>query len=112
MTPTLEAPAPKPPIAALLALLLLGLVAALLGGCTTGRTLPPQAPPAVRVEVPVPVACEIEQVPAGPRPSAQAQPDMGIYDLTKIALAERRILLGENERLRAANNTPCPGASR
>lgn len=78
--------------------------------CSAGPRIPPQAPSAVRVEVPVPVACEIEQVPEGDRPSRQATDDMGIYDLTKIALAERRILMGENQRLRAANNNPCPAA--
>lgn len=77
----------------------------LLSACATDNG--PATPP-VEVLVPVPVACEIEQVPAGPRPSDQARAGMTIWELTKIALAERQILLGEVERLRAANQSPCP----
>lgn len=104
--------APKPPVWTMLAVLLLAVGASLVGGCAGRDRLPPQAPLAVRVEVPIPVACEIEQVPQGERPSAGARSGMSIYDLTKIALAERRILLGEVDRLHAANNNPCPGAPR
>jgi len=81
-------------------------LAIMLGGCAGRDRLPPQALPAREVLVPVPVACEIEQVPQSRRPTAT--PGMSIYDLTKVALADRRVLMGENERLRAANNNPCP----
>lgn len=77
-----------------------------LSACTS---TPAPVPDAVKVMVPVPVACEIEQVPEGARPSREARPGMDIWSLTKIATAERRILMGETTRLRAANNNPCPG---
>jgi len=80
----------------------------LLPACSTTNRLPPQAPPAVEVKVPVPVPCEIEQVPGPSYPAAQARQGMSIYDLTRIALADRRVRMGENERLRAATNNPCP----
>lgn len=75
-----------------------------LAACAT-RT--PPVPPAVEVMVPVPVACEIEQVPEGPRPTDTATASMGIFELTQRVLAERQVLLGENARLRAANTSPC-----
>lgn len=77
--------------------------------CTKTITVPG---PAVEVKVPVPVACEIEQVPQSPLPSTQAEQNDGQFDLTKYALADRQVLLGENQRLRAANSNPCPGAPR
>lgn len=81
------------------------LLVAALSGCA-GR-LPPPAPPAVEVLVPVPVPCEIEQVPVADKPRTSA--DMGIFDLVKTVLAERAVMAGENARLRAANTNPCPG---
>lgn len=80
-----------------------------LSACATN---PAPIPEAVKVLVPVPVACEIEQVPVGPRPSTTAVRGMDIWSLTKIATAERRILMGETTRLRAANNNPCPGETK
>lgn len=73
---------------------------------------PAPVPEAVKVLVPVPVACEIEQVPVGDRPSANAVRGMDIWSLTKIATAERRVLMGETTRLRAANSNPCPGEAK
>lgn len=67
----------------------------------TGRTGPPQV-----VKVPVPVACEIEQVPPAELP--KASPEAGIFDLAKTAIAKLKLLAAENERLRAANSSPCP----
>lgn len=86
-------------------------LAIMLGGCAGRDRLPPQAPPAMRVDVPIPVACRIEQVAVPAYPAAQARPGMSIYELSKIALADRRVRMAENERLRAANNNPCPGDS-
>lgn len=73
---------------------------AALAACSTAAKAP------TVVKVPVPVACEIEQVPVLEKP--QAFSNMGIFDLTKTALAKLRILEAENERLRAANSNPCP----
>jgi hypothetical protein len=81
-------------------------LAFVLPGCASRDRLPPPAPPAKEVLVPVPVACQIEQVPQAQQP--QAQRGAGIFDLTKVIAAQRRILMAENERLRAANNNPCP----
>lgn len=85
--------------------LLMGLVLA--PACTTTKTVRVPGPP-VTVKVPVPVACQIEQVPEGQHPAAQARKGMGIFDLTKIALADRQAKAAEIERLRAANTSPCP----
>lgn len=87
-----------------LGMVLLAAAVTVLPGCTRTVTVPG---PAVEVKVPVPVACEIEQVPAAERPRAAR--GMSHYDLTKVALADRRVLMAENERLRAANSNPCPG---
>ena len=65
-------------------------------------------PPVREVKVAVPVPCKIEQVAEKARPSKQARAGDDIHTLTKIALADRRVLLGENAELRAANTTPCP----
>lgn len=73
---------------------------AALAACSTAAKAP------TVVKIPVPVACEIEQVPVLEKP--QATSNMGIFDLTKTALANLRILEAENERLRAANANPCP----
>lgn len=103
---------PQPPYLAL-AIFLIGLVlACMLPGCSSTPKVPPQAPPAVEVKVPVPVACEIEQVPVPTYPAASARKGMGIWDLSRIIAADRRTRMAENERLRAANNNPCPGATK
>nr|WP_294850055.1 hypothetical protein [uncultured Sphingomonas sp.] len=86
--------------------LALGLVM-LAPACTKTITVPG---PIVEVKVPVPVACEIEQVPQSTLPSTEAEKQDGTFDLTKYALADRQVLIGENSRLRAANSNPCPGA--
>lgn len=104
---TVAAAYPEPPRMALLAILLLLLACLLLPGCASNR-IPPQAAPAVEVKVPVPVACEIEQVPVPQYPAAQARKGMSIWDLTKLVTADRQVRMAENERLRAANNNPCP----
>jgi hypothetical protein len=76
------------------------------------KSHPEVAPPAPvqEVKVAVPVPCKIEQVAEKPRPSKQARKGDDIHTLTKIALADRRVLLAENGELRAANTSPCPGA--
>jgi len=107
MTAVAVEAAPQPPKLFLLALLLLFAVCFLLPGCASNR-IPPQAAPAVEVKVPVPVACEIEQVPVPSYPAAQARKGMNIWDLTKIVTADRQVRMAENERLRAATNNPCP----
>ena len=71
--------------------------------CATVREVP--GPP-VEVLIPVPVPCEPVQVPAAVRPVIEA--GLGIYDQVRLLLADREILEGENKRLRAANQNPCP----
>lgn len=68
---------------------------------------PPEKP--IEVKVAVPVACEIEQVPASADPAKTARKGDDVFTLAKIALASRRVLMGENDQLRTANQTPCPG---
>lgn len=63
------------------------------------------AAPAQVVKVPVPVACEIEQVPASDLPPVNAA---NVFTLSASALAQLRTVQAENVRLRAANANPCP----
>lgn len=78
---------------------LLVLATFILPACTSTATLPKE------IRVPVPVPCEIEQVPATELPVPDS--DESLYGLAKIALAQIGLLKAENERLRAANNSPC-----
>ncbi|TFU06151.1 hypothetical protein EUV02_03825 [Polymorphobacter arshaanensis] len=77
----------------------------ILTACTT-TGIPAQEAPPVIVKVPVPVPCEIEQVAKPVRPTVP-KGTTGIFDLTKTALADRRVLEADTTRLRAANTTPC-----
>lgn len=83
-------------------LLALGIIL-MVPACTTGRYEPPATIP---VNIAVPVPCEPVQVEQPVRPQATAL--MGLFDLVKVALADREVLEGDNERLRAANANPCP----
>lgn len=68
----------------------------------------PSEPIIAHVAVPVP--CEIAQVAPAADPAVQARKGDDVFTLAKIALASRQVLIGENAELRAANQTPCPGA--
>jgi len=65
---------------------------------------------AVEVKVPIPVPCQIEQVPTPEYPVTTAREGMSIWELSKIVTSDRRVRMAENERLRAAINNPCPVA--
>lgn len=71
--------------------------------CTRTVTVP--GPP-VEVSIPVPVPCEPVKVPAPARP--KARPGAGLNELTRTALADRKVLEGYAARLAAANQNPCP----
>lgn len=71
-----------------------------LAACASGPEIPKET------RVPIPVPCEIEQVPATELPTAE--PDANMARLAAIAAAIIELLKAENERLRAANNNPCP----
>lgn len=58
------------------------------------------------VKVPVPIPCEIEQVPQTELP--QVTDDMNVFDAAKVRMAQLKLLIAENTRLRAANTSPCP----
>lgn len=88
----------------MLSWLVLALVLLMLPACTKPYT----PPPAVEVKVPVPVPCKPVQVPVPAEPQATA--DMGLWELTKVALAKLAVKTGDNDRLRAANADPCPAA--
>lgn len=81
-------------------LLATGIILAL-PACT--KTVPG---PAVPVSIPVPVPCVPVEVPQPELPKATA--DMGLFRLVVTALAQKEILEGDAERLRAANTNPCP----
>lgn len=87
---------------------LLPLTALVLAACASAPKVPPQAPPAVKVLVPVPVPCKVEKVAKSPLVTEQ-QPVAGeIFEAVKQVLADRAILKGDRERMAAANNDPCP----
>lgn len=73
--------------------------------------LPPPPSETVIAKVVIPVPCEIAQVPQPAYPAATARKGDDIFTLAKTALADRRVRMGETEQLRAANTTPCPGAT-
>jgi hypothetical protein len=79
----------------------------LLSGCTSTRNLPPPAPLIQKVLVPVSQPCQVEQVTNSPLPSAGGVP-LDIFEAVKRVLADRAILLGDREKLQAANSDPCP----
>jgi len=70
--------------------------------------LPPPPPSIVEAAVAVPVPCEIARVAQPAYPAKQARKGNDIYSLAKIALADRRVRMGETAQLRAANRDPCP----
>lgn len=81
----------------------------LLASCAHAPKLPPEAPEAVKVLVPVAKPCVVEKATRSPLPSAGAQPlPNDIYELTKLALADRAVLLGDREQATAATSDPCP----
>ncbi len=79
-----------------------------LTGCASKPLTPPQAPPAVEVMIPVPVPCQVAQVPRSPLPSRSRAIPNDIFDAVKIVLADRAVLKADRERLIAANSNPCP----
>ncbi|MBB3693037.1 hypothetical protein [Sphingomonas sp. BK580] len=83
--------------------------------CAPAKAPLPQlnaAPPApVIAKVAVPVACEIEQVPAPAYPGELIRDNDDIYAASRIAMADRRARIAERDRLRAANSNPCPGGA-
>lgn len=97
------------PVVLLAAVLWAMLLVAALSSCTTtGSPLPPpRAPDAVKVLVPVPTPCAVEQVEASTLPSAGGVPN-DIFEAVKRVLADRAVLLGDREKLVAANSDPCP----
>lgn len=76
------------------------LAALLLSACGATVTVPKE------VYIPVPVPCEIEQVEQTELPTAPAGSNVAKKAAT--AMAQILLLKAENERLRAANNNPCP----
>ena len=76
-----------------------------LAGCGA----PPRSTPGKPVEVKVAVreACQPAQVKPSTLPSSQGFP-ADIYEAVKRVLADRAVLLGDRERLVAANTDPCP----
>lgn len=74
--------------------------------CTTTKYLPGET---VEVKVAVPVPCVPVEVEETPRPTAT--PDMSLFELVQVALADRAVLEGDNTRLQAANANPCPEVS-
>lgn len=78
-----------------------------LGACAAGRTIPPPAPPAQAVYIPVPVPCEVAPVESSTLNTDDGVPD-DIFEATKQLLADLGLLEGDREKLQAANTDPCP----
>ena len=90
------------------ALLAICLFAALLvPACASAPKMPPPAPPAVEVAIPILTPCEVEQVELSKLETEKAPVPHDIYDAVKMILADRSILKGDREALTAANNEPC-----
>jgi PBP1b-binding outer membrane lipoprotein LpoB len=86
----------------------LAALAVVLAGCTTTKDVePPQAPPAVEVLVPVSKPCKVEKVEKSPLATADGVPN-DLFEAVKRILADRAILLGDREKMAAANSDPCP----
>lgn len=68
--------------------------------------IPPADPVIAKVVVPVP--CEVAQVAKAEDPATRARKGDDVFTLAKIAAASRRVLMGENAELRAANTDACP----
>lgn len=62
----------------------------------------------VIAKVVVPVPCKVAEVAKSEDPAVRARKGDDVFTLAKIAAASRRVILGENAELRAANNQPCP----
>lgn len=103
---TLRIPAPCPNGYLWLINVMVG--AFLLTACVPKVDSVPPPPIVQEVKVAVPVACEVAQVAQPAYPAKQARKGDNIHTLTKIALADRRVRMGENVELRAANTSPCP----
>ena len=80
-------------------IVLAGIIPLTLAACA-GSALPKE------VYIPVPIPCEIEQVPSTELPTAS--PDANVAGKAAVAAARIELLKAENERLRAANTNPCP----
>ena len=80
----------------------------LLPACVGGPSIPDAAPPAIEVRVPYAVPCVLAEVPQETLPSSDATADMNIFELTQRALADRKVLEGENSELRVVNEVGCP----
>ena len=77
-----------------------------LHGCASRPTPALPAPPPV-VKVAVPVPCEVAEVAQPARPADRARGDDNIFDLTKVLLADRKVLEGEVKELRKVNEEAC-----
>ena len=75
----------------------------------------PQLQPApvapVVAKVAIPIACVIERVPMPAYPGDLIEDEDDVYTLARLSMADRRVRIAERDRLRAANETPCPGGT-
>lgn len=60
----------------------------------------------VEVKVPVPVACEIEDIDPSPLP--EIKDGMNIFELSQVRMAQIAIMAGDLVAYEAANSNPCP----
>lgn len=74
--------------------------------CATVPNVPPPAPEAVQVLVPIAKPCKVEKVEPSPLPSAGGVP-ADIFEAVKRVLADREVLVADRGKLVAANSDPC-----
>ena len=85
-----------------------------LGACGSRAEAPrvlPAPPAPVVAKVAIPVACVIERVPMPAYPGDLIEDEDDVYTLARLSMADRRVRIAERDRLRAANETPCPGGT-
>lgn len=85
----------------------------LLGGCAGPKALqvPPPAPDAQAVYIPVPKPCKVEKVTPSPLATAAGVPH-DIFGAVQRILADRELLKGDRTKALAAASDPCPQAAQ
>lgn len=88
--------------------LLYAILACSLVSCTKAVNVPPSAPEALPVYIPIVKPCEVAKVPKSPLPSDDVVVPDDIFEAVKLALSDRAVALSDREKLAAANDDPCP----
>lgn len=86
-----------------------GVAALSIGSCAARQPIvPPPAPEAIPVYIPIPKPCEVEKVAKSRLVTEELGAGDDLYEAVKRVLADRSILKADREKLVAANDAPCP----